>query len=45
MYECPANKMFKHLIGETMEVYVDDMLVKSFNKLIILSTGERLLKS
>ncbi|WOH00585.1 hypothetical protein DCAR_0519954 [Daucus carota subsp. sativus] len=24
--------MFKHLIGKTMEVYVDDMLVKSLNK-------------
>ncbi|WOG87665.1 hypothetical protein DCAR_0206896 [Daucus carota subsp. sativus] len=31
-YQRLANKMFKHLIGKTMEVYVDDMLVKSLNK-------------
>ena len=32
-YQRLANKMFKHLIGKTMEVYVDDMLVKSLNKM------------
>ena len=31
-YQCPTKKMFKHLIGKTMEVYVDDMLAKSLNK-------------
>ena len=31
-YQRLANKMFKHLIGKTMEVYMDDMLVKSLNK-------------
>ncbi|XP_063947569.1 uncharacterized protein LOC108203383 [Daucus carota subsp. sativus] len=31
-YQRLANKMFKHLIGKTMEVYVDEMLVKSLNK-------------
>ncbi|CAA0829593.1 Uncharacterized mitochondrial protein AtMg00860, partial [Striga hermonthica] len=28
-YQRLVNKMFAHLIGHTMEVYVDDMLVKS----------------
>ncbi|KAK4397737.1 Retrovirus-related Pol polyprotein from transposon opus [Sesamum angolense] len=28
-YQRLVNKMFKDLIGKTMEVYVDDMLVKS----------------
>ncbi|CAA0829061.1 Unknown protein, partial [Striga hermonthica] len=28
-YQRLVNKMFAHLIGRTMEVYVDDMLVKS----------------
>ena len=28
-YQCLANMMFKEQIGKTMEVYVDDMLVKS----------------
>ena len=27
-----VNKIFKNLIGKTMEVYVDDMLVKSLDK-------------
>ena len=26
------NKVFKELIGTTMEVYVDDMLVKSLDR-------------
>ena len=28
-YQRLVNKMFKELIGKTMEVYIDDMLVKS----------------
>ena len=28
-YQQLVNKMFKHQIGKTMEVYVDDILVKS----------------
>ncbi|KAL2230455.1 UNVERIFIED_CONTAM: Transposon Ty3-G Gag-Pol polyprotein [Sesamum indicum] len=28
-YQRLVNKMFKHQIGVTMEVYVDDMLIKS----------------
>ena len=28
-YQRLVNKMFKERIGKTMEVYVDDMLVKS----------------
>ena len=32
MYQRLANKMFKHLIGKIMEVYVNDMLVKNLNK-------------
>ncbi|PKU73078.1 putative mitochondrial protein [Dendrobium catenatum] len=31
-YQRLMNKMFKDLIGHTMEVYVDDMLVKSLEK-------------
>ena len=31
-YQRLVNKIFKHLIGKTMEVYVDDMLVKSTKK-------------
>ncbi|MGI4673529.1 reverse transcriptase family protein, partial [Klebsiella pneumoniae] len=31
-YQRLVNKIFKHLIGKTMEVYVDDMLVKSLEK-------------
>ena len=27
-----VNKVFKNLIGNTMEVYVDDMLVKSVQR-------------
>ena len=29
MYQRLVNKMFKEQIGKTMEVYIDDMLVKS----------------
>ena len=32
IYQRLVNKMFKDLIGKTMEVYVDDMLVKSMKK-------------
>ena len=28
-YQCLINMMFKELIGKTMKVYMDDMLVKS----------------
>jgi len=28
-YQCLINKLFEPLIGKTMEVYVDDMIVKS----------------
>ena len=31
-YQKLVNKIFKDLIGKTMEVYVDDMLVKSLDK-------------
>ena len=31
-YQRLVNKIFVHLIGKTMEVYVDDMLVKSLDK-------------
>ena len=31
-YQRLVKKIFKHLIGKTMEVYVDDMLVKSLEK-------------
>ncbi|XP_074327904.1 uncharacterized protein LOC141665821 [Apium graveolens] len=31
-YQRLVNKIFAHLIGKTMEVYVDDMLVKSLSK-------------
>ena len=30
MYQILVNKMFKEMIGKMMEVYIDDMLVKSF---------------
>ena len=28
-YQRLVNKMFKEMIGKTMEVYIDDMLIKS----------------
>ena len=28
-YQCLVNKLFKPPIGQTMEVYIDDMIVKS----------------
>ena len=28
-YQCLVNMMFREQIGKTMEVYVDDMIVKS----------------
>ena len=28
-FQCMVDKVFKNMIGSTMEVYVDDMLVKS----------------
>ena len=28
-YQRLINKMFKEMIGKTMEVYIDDMLIKS----------------
>ena len=31
-YQCLVNKVFSDLIGRTMKVYVDDMLVKSLEK-------------
>ena len=31
-YQRLVNKIFKHLIGKTMEVYVNDMLVKSLDR-------------
>ena len=31
-YQRLVNKIFKHLIGKTKEVYVDDMLVKSLDR-------------
>ena len=32
IYQRLVNKIFAHLIGKTMEVYIDDMLVKSLFK-------------
>ena len=32
IYQRLVNKVFANLIGKTMEVYVDDMLVKSLQK-------------
>ncbi|KAL0451439.1 UNVERIFIED_CONTAM: Retrovirus-related Pol polyprotein from transposon opus [Sesamum latifolium] len=31
-YQRLVNKVFKHMIGRNMEVYVDDILVKSHSK-------------
>lgn len=31
-YQRLVNKIFKHFIGKTMKVYVDDMFVKSVYK-------------
>ena len=31
-YQCLVNKVFSDLVGRTMEVYADDMLVKSLKK-------------
>ncbi|KAL0402299.1 UNVERIFIED_CONTAM: Polyprotein P3 [Sesamum latifolium] len=31
-YQRLVNKVFKHMIGRNMEVYIDDMLVKSHDK-------------
>ncbi|KAL0401691.1 UNVERIFIED_CONTAM: Polyprotein P3 [Sesamum latifolium] len=31
-YQRLVNKVFKHMIGRNMEVYIDDMLVKSHSK-------------
>jgi len=28
-YQCLVNKLFEPLIGKTMEVYIDDIIVKS----------------
>ncbi|KAI0520318.1 hypothetical protein KFK09_007790 [Dendrobium nobile] len=40
-YQRLMNKIFKDLIGRTMEVYVDDMLVKSLEKSQHISDLER----
>ena len=32
IYQRLVNKIFADKIGQTMEVYVDDMLVKSFDR-------------
>ena len=32
-YQKLVNKIFRELIGKTMEVYIDDMLVRSFKAL------------
>ena len=32
MYQGLMNKMFKHQIGRNLQVYVDDMLVKSLRE-------------
>lgn len=31
-YQRLVNKIFEHLVGKTVEVYEDDMLVKSLDK-------------
>jgi hypothetical protein len=31
MYEWMVNKVFKNKIGQNMEAYVDDMLIKNMN--------------
>lgn len=43
-YQRLVNKIFKHLIGKTMEVYVDDMLIKSLDKEDHKNISARLLK-
>lgn len=29
-YQCLVNKMFNEQISKTMDIYIDDMLIKSF---------------
>ena len=36
-YQCLVNKVFSDLIGRTMEMYADDMLVKSLKKAALVS--------
>jgi hypothetical protein len=31
-YQRMVTKMFGHIIGKTVEVYIDDMLIKSFRE-------------
>jgi len=31
-YQCMVKKVFKELLGDTMEAYVDDMIVKIWEK-------------
>jgi hypothetical protein len=31
-YQRMVTKMFRHIIGKTVEVYIDDMLIKSLRK-------------
>ena len=35
-YQILFNRIFKLLIGRTMEVYIDDMLVKSLNQFTMI---------
>ena len=40
-----VNEVFKELIGHTMEVYVDDMLVKSLTAQTMYNTWRKLFLS
>ena len=44
-YQRLVTKMFRPLLGKTIEVYIDDMLVKSKEFQTMLNTCKRLLKS
>ena len=44
-YQRLVTKMFKPLLRKTMEVYIDDMLVKSKERPDMLGTCKRLLNS
>ena len=45
MYQRLVTKMFRPLLRKTMEVYIDDMMVKSNKRRTMLDTCKRLLNS
>ena len=45
MYQRLVTKMFRLLLGNTMKVYIDDMLVKSKERRAMLNICKRLLNS